>query len=146
MKGSKIFANRYTKLAHTFIMVLVYARSVFSSVQGSASYSMSGVIGVYLKVLITQTGDLHGRLETSLQLCIHHIAIVLLEDSIDVLHQYTFSLFQLSTFWNLLVHLIIDERHASVNKVTQVLQQLIVVLIRQISPQEGTITLFGTIG
>lgn len=107
---------------------------------------MSGVIGVYLKVLITQTGDLHGRLETSLQLCIHHIAIVLLEDSIDVLNQYTFSLFQLSTLWNLLVHLIVDESHASVNKVTQVLQQLIVVLIRQISPQEGAITLFGTIG
>ena len=99
-----------------------------------------------LQVLITQTGNHHCTLQTSLQMGVVHGLVVLLQQSVHVLDQLDLALGLGSAGRHGRTHTIEHEGQAAVDEVTQVLQQLVVVLVGQVLPVEGGVGLFRAVG
>ena len=99
-----------------------------------------------LQVLVTQTRDLHSPLEAGLQVSSVHGLVVLLENGVHIFNQLGLALCLGAAGRHGGVHAVVHEGQTTVDKVTEVLQQLVVVLIGQILPVEGRIRLLRTVG
>ena len=99
-----------------------------------------------LQVLVAQAGNLHCPLQTGLQMGVVHGLVVLLQQSVHVLDQLDLALGLGSTGRHGRAHTVEHEGQAAVDEVTQVLQQLVVVLVGQVLPVEGGVGLFGAVG
>ena len=99
-----------------------------------------------LQILVTQTGNLHCPLQTSLQMGVVHGLVVLLQQSVHVLDQLNLALCLGSADRHRRSHAVEHEGQAAVDEVAQVLQQLVVILVGQILPVEGGVGLLRAVG